>query len=135
MKEMMVFFTLLLTSNLALAAMTQDEQDQYIEQAAKNIRRQYWQQGYKDVSSSTQKMTKSELDEYVKSENNRDYERPLDQEDISGLYRCFHASFCSLYLIYTSAYYYGGYGTTSHFVLLNTDRKNHGEIVHTTYAE
>ena len=135
MKVLLIIILAIATQTNAFASMTPTEELKYVKQVAKEIRRDLWIAGHEDVDSSEGKMTKSELDNYVKQEINSRYETPLDSEEISELYRCHYTSHCSLYIISANSSYYSGYGIENHFVLLNTDEAKHVAISHVVYAE
>ena len=115
--------------------MTEAEKAEYLTYTAKELRRDLWRSGHEDVHSHIEKVTKEKLDEYVKHENNEDYDDMLDQDQISDLYRCHYRKTCELHLINVSGSYWGGYGVSAHFILLDTLKRKHYEIAHTAYAE
>ena len=115
--------------------MTNQKQQEYIEDLAKYLRRGHWISGHEDVSSSQFKVSKDFLDDYIKDEQNRRYESPLDGDEIADLYRCFYGTTCELYFIGVSSEYWGGYGEVGNFILLNLNSENHRRISHTVYAE
>jgi hypothetical protein len=113
--------------------MTLAEQETFIEQKAKNIRREYHIGGYEDVSSSSVFFNKRKLDEYVKLADT--YESFLDSDEVSQLYSCVAKENCELYLITVDSSYYSGSGTVAHFVMLYTATRKSFTLKHTIYAE
>lgn len=113
--------------------MTLEAQEKYVENAAKEIRRDLWIRGYEDVSSQVTFMNKERINDYVKKGNS--YEQDLNRDEISELYRCEHKESCEVYLVSVSSSYYSGYGIESHFVLLNTAEQTSTQISHVVYAE
>lgn len=139
MKALLSIVTLLIM-NFAQAAdipseqyMSLSEQNDYMVQEAKDIRRQYWQNGYEEVSSQTTFVTKDMLDEHVKQE--QQYENYLSTEEVSKLYKCYYSKSCELYLVMTTSEFYSGTGMDAHFVMLYTKSKKSFTITHTVYAE
>lgn len=123
------------TRNTNFNLMSKAEQMEYIDDVAKDLRRDRWQSGYEDVTSAQSLVTKEWLDDYVKDSNNRRYENPLDSDEISELYKCFYGRTCQLYYVSIGSEYYGGYGQEGAFVLLYTDSKKIWTIEHVVYAE
>lgn len=115
--------------------MTVSDQDDLVIEIAKELRRDFWVSGHQDVNSYEEKITLDFLNDYVKKESNHRYESPLSRDEISSLYSCFHRKGCEVYFIGVSAEYWGGYGETGNFVLLNTSNRKYEMISHTIYAE
>ena len=113
--------------------MSLKEQGEKIDDLARAIRRTYWVSGHEDVSSSEFFMNKEELDEHV--EGNNRYEDALDSDEIADLYKCHYSKTCELYQVSVSGSYWGGYGTSAHFIFLYTKSGKSFEINHITYAE
>ena len=134
-----LILTLLITSisftPVFADTMTLEDQESYIEDLAKYLRRDAWRSGHEEVSSYHVKATKEFLDDFVKSESNGRYESALDSDEIADLYRCFYRQQCELYYVGVSSEYWGGYGETGNFILLNVTKENHRRISHTVYAE
>lgn len=134
MKSLITVILVLLSFN-TFAALSEAQQEERMVDIAKKIRRGYWVSGHEEVDSSTMKVTKDFLDEHVKWETMRNFEEPLERDQVSDLYRCFYGKTCTLYWVGVSAEYWGGYGTSDHFILLNTESGKYREISHITYAE
>lgn len=132
MKTITSILILLTLSSTAFAANSELE---FIENVAKQMRRDHWVNGYQDVHSTVDTVTKSLLNGYVRGEVNEGYENPLNRDEISSLYRCYYKQSCHLYLIQVSSEYYGGYGSESSFILLNPETLKYDEIRHVTYSE
>jgi hypothetical protein len=113
--------------------MSKLEQANFIDDVAKEIRRDLWINGYEDVSSNQYFVTKSLLDNHVKKD--RQYESHLDSDEVSELYKCYYRTYCELYLVRVSSNYWGGYGEEAHFIALNTERKKYETFSHVIYAE
>lgn len=139
MKNLIALISLLtILTPFAMAkadTMTVVEQDDLIIAIAKDLRRDFWVSGHQDVNSHEEKVTLAFLNDYVKKEANNRYESPLSRDEISSLFSCFHRSGCEVYFIGVSAEYWGGYGETGNFVLLNTSNEKYELISHTIYAE
>lgn len=140
--KLLAFITLLLISTFSFAGdtpseefMSLKEQNDYITNVAKNIRKEYWRSGHEDVYSSEEFVTKAKLDEHYQQTLDGRFENSLDSDEFSQLYRCLNSSKCELYLVGVSGSYWGGYGESAHFVLLYTQSKKHFEVSHVIYAE
>lgn len=115
--------------------MSEQEQIDYVEKAAKEMRREMWINGYEDVSSSFHKPAKEFIDNYVATETMQSYENALDQDEISAIYSCFHRKNCSVFFIGIGSSYYSGYGEEGVFLLLNIETRRAETIRHVIYAE
>jgi hypothetical protein len=135
MKNILILVIAILTVNVAFSAsyMTKKQQEKYIEKVAKEIRRNFWVQGYDDVESGTLFPSLEQLEEHF-AEDMR-YENYLDEMEQEDVFGCFYSSTCRLYLIYTSSSFMSGYGETAHFILLDITKRKHEELSHTIYAE
>jgi hypothetical protein len=112
--------------------MSIEAQESKVEKIAKAIRRNYWRSGHEDVSSHEFFVTKAALDEHTTVSN---YENSLASDEVAQLYKCHYSRSCELYQVNVGGSYWGGYGTSAHFVLLYTKSGKHFEISHITYAE
>ena len=130
-----VFFSLnlLASEKPGQKYMSIEEQDAFMVNVAKKIRRGYWVSGHEEVSSSTSFLSKKGLDEIVERSNR--FEDFIDEVDLEGLYTCIKSSSCELYLVGTSSEYWGGYGMTNHYVKLFTKSQKYYDISHVVYAE
>ncbi len=141
MKKILLLLTFVSLSLNAAApnqnfdVMSEAEQIEYVEDVAKEIRKEYWVTGYDDVDSYSTLVKKEFLNEYVAHSQNSRYEEPLGDAEVSELYRCFYRSHCQLYHISVSASMYGGYGVESHFLSLYPETKKNEIFRHTVYAE
>jgi hypothetical protein len=139
MKSLLLLSLFLVISSAQVSAapsdefMSIEEQGKKIEDLARGIRRNYWVSGHEDVSSHEFFMTKEAIDEHI--EGNSYYEDALDTDEIEDLYKCHYSKSCELYQVSVSGSYWGGYGTSSHFILLYTKSGKSYEIEHITYAE
>ncbi len=116
--------------------MSVEDQTAYMEELSKDMRRDLWKNGYEEVSSVTEFMTKTLLDDYVSGFNEPGfYTESLNKNEVSSLYRCMYSKSCELYLVVTFSQYQGGEGEVSNFILLYTKSKKHFKISHTSYAE
>jgi len=135
-----LLFTALITFSFTAGAadkpntkyMSKKEQTKKLEEISKDIRREYWVRGYEDVSSSFEFVTKEVLDSNYDNER---VENPLDSEEFSQLYKCYHSKSCELYLAHVGASMWGGEGYSHHYILLYPKSKKHHEISHTVSAE
>lgn len=136
MKNLVIAIITLFNVSIAFAAqMTEQDQQEYIRVLAKDLRRDLWRSGHEDVSSVERKVTLEQLNDHVRKENNQNYETPLNRDEISQLFRCYHRVNCELYYVGTSSEYWGGYGAEGHFVLLDVINEKHEMISHVEYAE
>lgn len=136
MKNIFISLLVLFLSNASFAqSMTLNEQEAYITDVAKELRRELWINGYEDVDSWQEKASLELLNDHVRNENNSRYEQSLDRDEISELFKCYHRSYCEVYFVGTSSNYWGGYGQEAHFVLLYPETQKHEIISHVVYAE
>lgn len=124
-----------LFAQLALANLTSKASQQiWMDNHAKQLRRQLYIDGYSDVNSSKPEyVTKQKLDEYYK--NNSTYANPLDKAQYSQLYSCLYSRTCALWHFEMSSKMYGGDGHSGHFVLLNITNGRYQRIDHSIYEE
>ncbi len=115
--------------------MTLVEQNEYITEKAKDIRRGMWRSGHEDVSSSTEWMSREALTKYFDPNQDFPYEDELDSEEITDLFVCNAKKNCEVYLISVSGSYWGGYGVESNFVMLYTQSKKSYTHSHLVYSE
>ncbi len=113
--------------------MSAQEQMKYINKAAKELRRTYWINGYEDVSTRQSHLSKTEIDELVRSDNN--YHGHLDSDEVSDVYRCHYKSTCEVYLVNKTSSYHSGWGQEYYYFLLDTKNKRHDEVSHLVYGE
>lgn len=113
--------------------MTIEAQEKYVENVAKEIRRDLWVRGYEDVESQVTFMNKARIYEHIKDSDS--YEQRLNKDEISELYKCEYKKTCEVYLVSVSSSYYSGYGVEAHFVLLNTAEQTNTQISYVLYAE
>jgi len=132
MKLLLLALSLLISAQ-ALAQMSAEEQLVKVEDIAKTERRHMWRNGYQGVDSSVEKMTKARLDEILL--DNSTFENPLSRPEVSSLYRCFHSTACSLFLIDVVGSMYGGDGNHFLWILLNPETGKYRFIRHSVYEE
>lgn len=113
--------------------MSVKSQKAYINKVAKEIRREHWRAGHVDVESRQSHLSKFEIDDLVRQDNN--YHDTLDSDEVSELYRCYYRSTCEVYLVNITSSYYSGWGQQYFYLLLNTKEKRHEEYSHLVYAE
>ena len=115
--------------------MTEREQITYVENIAKDFRKSFWRAGHINVESRVNLLDLDMIQKYTESERNNRYEQPLDRDQISDIFSCFHTEACKVYRIHLNSEYWGGYGEEAKFVLLNVSTKNHYGFEHTVYNE
>lgn len=137
MKSLSLAFLLFGITIVAQAnILTPQQQDVRMQEIAKKIRRQYYVEGYEDVSSSIEKMTAQKLQAHLNPVDGIRYESELDESEIAELYTCLEAhKSCALYLITVGSSFYSGYGIDAHFIMLNLNNSRYEEVRHTIYAE
>lgn len=131
-----IFALIVLSFSLsAFARLSDSEQTAAVEKIAKGHRRQMYIQGHTEVESHTQKISKAQLDELMKT--NPDTEQPLNSDEVSSLYRCLQSTkTCSLFLITLGGAMYGDRGVTHNYVLLDPNTgKATREIMQGIYSE
>ena len=116
-------------------SMDRAEQDQKVEEIAKELREKFWNTGHKEVDSYIEKMNSTLLGVRVNLKANESYEHPLSEENIAKLYDCIKQQYCELYAIDVSATMYGNYGASTHYTLLDSKSGKHFSISHITYLE
>lgn len=119
----------------SFAQLTEEQSFEYVEVIAKGLRRDLWVQSHEDVHSEVRLSTYSELDEHTDGLTNSEYEVPLSESEVSEIYNCAERANCLVFHIRVSSSYYSGYGTSSHFVLLDTKSVSREIISHVTYSE
>ena len=122
-------------SSFAGDGMTDQEKAEFMNKVALETRADYWKRGFDSVSSRTMAYSKSDIDNYVKAENNKRYHEPLEADEIADLYRCHYEPRCELYLIRVSGSYYSGWSEYSHFIFLNTNEPEYDYFAHLVYGE
>ena len=132
MKLLLLALSLLISAQ-ALAQMSAEEQLSKVEEIAKTERRHMWRNGYQEVDSSVEKITQARLDEILLE--NSTFETPLDRDELSSLYRCFHSSVCALFLIDVVGSMYGGDGNHFLWIMLNPQTGKYRFIRHSVYEE
>lgn len=115
--------------------MPQDKQIEYVESIAKDFRKTFWQMGHINVSSHVEALDLETIKELTESERNYQYEQPLDDEEITAIFRCYYRDYCKVYRISLGSEYWGGYGEEAKYVFLNIEMGNHSSIEHTVYSE
>ena len=132
MKSLFLALSLLISTQ-ALAQMSEAEERAQVEEIAKTERRNMWRNGYQGVDSSVEKITKERLDEILL--DNSTFENPLSRPEVSSLYRCYHSSACSLFLIDVVGSMYGGDGNHFLWIMLNPQTGKYRFIRHSVYEE
>jgi hypothetical protein len=119
----------------AIDPMTPQDQARYVDRVASEFRGSFWREGHAEVASRQRLVTQEYLDSYVRTDTNSRYHEPLEDDEISALYRCFYGTNCRLYHIFLTSEYWGGYGEYGAFVLLDIQLGNHKLIDHLIYGE
>lgn len=134
MKLLIILSLVFSVSSFAQARLTLEQQTQLVEGIAKSERRDLWRTGHADVSSYVEKMSKMSLDTIMAENGNT--QEPLDEAQISSLYKCLHSSKnCSLFLVSITASLYGGFGDERLWVLLNPSTGKSETISQFVYGE
>jgi hypothetical protein len=109
-------------------------QKSFVENHAKQARREMYVNGYRDVQTSQpEKVTSKKMAEFYKE--NSTYANPLDRNDFSRLYSCLNSSSCALWFYESSATMYGGSGSARHYLLLYINSNRTDSIDHAIYEE
>ncbi len=109
-------------------------QKSFVENHAKQARREMHISGYKDVSTSKpEKVTSAKLGEFYRE--NASYAGPLSRTTFSQLYSCLNSSSCALWYYESSASMYGGSGHSRHYLLLYINTNRSDSVDHAIYEE
>ena len=134
--SLITIFFALISSTLFANSLSVDQQDMRMQEIAKQIRRQYYIWRHEDVSSHITRMSEASLDHHLFDRDDRRYETSLDESEVQELKECLTAeNKCSLYLVWVSGSYMGGYGEVAHFIMLDISTGRYKEVFHTVYAE
>ena len=136
MKTLFILSMTLLTTTSFATSISSRKQLEIAQKEAKEVRRDLHISGHDNVATSTPELiSKTDLDYHYEDNKSPYHEDPLEDEQISKLYQCFHSKTCALWSFASSGEYWGGYGTSMHFVLINLKTSNYKQISHLTYAE
>lgn len=134
MKNIYLISAILLLSGSAFGAFSESAQKEIVENIAKRDRRQAWQGGFTNVESQVDKPSKADIDEFMKG--NKEIEEPLERNQISSIYACFHRpQVCQVYTIDIYSNAYGGSGTSRRWVLLDPRSGRYRSFLHGVYSE
>lgn len=132
MKFVTVILATILSFSSIAAELTTQQQHELIEQVAKNKRRNFWRDGYENVSSKIERISTKAFETYTA----REFESNLKADAEQRIKECLVLKICEVFLITISSEYYSGYGVEGHFVLLDTaSAKYDASISHSIYAE
>ena len=138
MKSTLISLLLLFISTSVLAKnLTLKKQKKIIDHIAKEVRKEYYITGHGEVVTGTPTvMTKKELvNFYFDLKSNPYPEETLTSKEVSSLFRCHYSKSCALWYFGSSAEYWGGFGTSEHFILLNIKNGKNKHISFVSYAE
>lgn len=111
----------------------------YVEEAAKELRRERHIDGHDDVSTEVVKVSQKWLDHNMAARNMEMNPWPLERDEISKLYQCFHQRDCELYLVILNSSYHSGTGIDHHFFMVRKGKRKgnlRSEVIsHTVYEE
>jgi len=134
MKSVFVVFMLMSLSAFSQLndVMTEKEEQKYVAEVAKELRKNLYKEGHQYVYSHILNVTsENTLEDLLKGP----IEQKIKKEEYSQLVDCLNETYCSLYQVKISSEYWGGYGEDGHFVRLNTKKRVHGLTSYTIYTE
>lgn len=130
-----MILTLTLIGQMAFANFSSAaNQRKFVENHAKETRREMHVNGYEDVqTSSPQLMSKASLNNHYKQ--NSTFVNPPSREEYAQLYTCLSSRSCALWYYESSSSMYGGTGMSGHFILLSITSNKVETITHSIYEE
>lgn len=134
MKYILVSLLLTITVLNASDYLTIKEEKVIIEKFAKSQRRDLWQSGYENVSSSFEKFSKKSFEKFIKKDS-ISYQQYMSNSEILDAEDCIKSRTCSLYIVEVSSERYGGWGFEYIIVSLNRNTKKLSSERYLGYSE